>query len=167
MRRPRKPEPLLVKVPGAVPAAPMAELDADDLQAESLRCVVVGFFDTGMYEFDSRFLYLHLDDARNFFGYEGRGAGLIGVRVDDMMMAAAIGDSLEARLGGDYRAVDWMALNSTIFRWVKLEKVLMFFLVGLIVLPTRASVGAAKTPGWHGMPARCAVSRATATHRSA
>ena len=50
------------------------------------------------------------------------------------MTAAAVGDSLEARLGHDYRAVDWMALNSTIFRWVKLEKALMFVLVGLIVL---------------------------------
>jgi len=115
--------------------APRGEIGlSGEIEAETREFVVAGFMESGMYEFDSRFAYLHLDVAREFFGYEGRGAGLVGVRVEDMMTAAAVGDSLEAHLGPDYRAVDWMALNSTIFRWVKLEKVLMFVLVGLIVL---------------------------------
>jgi lipoprotein-releasing system permease protein len=114
--------------------APRGEVGLGEIEAETRSFVVAGFLESGMYEFDSRFAYIHLDEAREFFGYEGRGAGLVGVRVQDMMTAAALGDSLEARLGPDYRAVDWMALNSTIFRWVKLEKLLMFLLMGLIVL---------------------------------
>jgi lipoprotein-releasing system permease protein len=115
--------------------APRGEVGlSGEIAAETRPFVVAGFMESGMYEFDSRFAYLHLDTARDFFGYQARGAGLVGVRVEDMMTAAAVGDSLEARLGPDYRAVDWMALNSTIFRWVKLEKALMFVLVGLIVL---------------------------------
>ncbi|HOX26516.1 MAG TPA: ABC transporter permease [Candidatus Krumholzibacteria bacterium] len=114
--------------------APRGEIGLGDLKAETRPFLVAGFLDSGMYEFDSRFVYLDLQDARGFFGYEDRGAGLIGVRVADMMQAAAIADSLVVRLGADYSAVDWMELNSTIFRWVRLEKILMFLLVGLVIL---------------------------------
>ena len=114
--------------------APSQDASLTELEAETRRFVVAGFLASGMYEFDSRFVYLDLQVAREFYGYGERGAGIVGVRVDDMMQAAAIADTLEARLGSSYRAIDWMALNSTIFRWVKLEKLLMFLLVGLIIL---------------------------------
>ncbi len=114
--------------------APSASASLTELHAETRPFVVAGFMESGMYEFDSRFVYLHLDEARDFYGYGPQGAGIVGVRVADMMLAAAVADSLETHLGADYRAVDWMALNSTIFRWVKLEKALMFLLVGLIIL---------------------------------
>ncbi|MDD5720219.1 MAG: ABC transporter permease [Candidatus Krumholzibacteria bacterium] len=114
--------------------APRGEIATGELKAETRPFLVAGFLSSGMYEFDSRFLYLDLVAARDMFGYDPRGAGLIGVRVADMMRAAAVADTLAARLGPAYRAVDWMALNSTIFRWVQLEKVLMFLLVGLIIL---------------------------------
>jgi lipoprotein-releasing system permease protein len=114
--------------------APSQDASLTELVAETRKFVVAGFLESGMYEFDSRFVYLDLQVARDFYGYGERGAGMIGVRVDDMMAAAAIADSLEARLGSSYRAIDWMSLNSTIFRWVRLEKVLMFLLVGLIIM---------------------------------
>lgn len=114
--------------------APRQDASLTEFEAETRRFVVAGYFESGMYEFDSRFAYFDLQVARDFYGYHDRGAGMIGVRVADMMQAAAIGDSLETRLGSSYRAVDWMALNSTIFRWIRMEKALMFLLVGLIIL---------------------------------
>jgi len=117
-----------------VGTAPSQDATLTNVEAESRSFVVAGYLDSGMYEFDSRFVYLDLQVAREFYGYGDRGAGLVGVRVENMMLAAAIGDSLEVRLGSSYRSVDWMALNSTIFRWVRMEKVLMFLLVGLIIL---------------------------------
>lgn len=114
--------------------APRGEIGPGELRAETRAFILVGFLDSGMYEFDSRFVYVDLDDARDLFGYARRGAGLIGVRVADMMQAAVVAAVVEERLGPAYRAVDWMALNSTIFRWVQLEKALMFLLVGLIIL---------------------------------
>lgn len=114
--------------------APSQDASLTELQAETRPFVVAGFLKSGMYEFDSRFAYLDLQVARDFYGYGQRGAGLIGVRVADMMQADAIADSLEVRLGNTYRAIDWMELNSTIFQWVQLEKVVMFLLMLLIVL---------------------------------
>jgi lipoprotein-releasing system permease protein len=114
--------------------APRGEVSLDKIEAESRRFVVAGFLDSGMYEFDSRFAYINLVEARDFFGYEARGAGMIGARVDDMMRAAAVADRLERSLGTSYSAVDWMAMNKNLFSWVKLEKVVMGLLLALIVL---------------------------------
>lgn len=114
--------------------APSGEMTLDRIEAEHRRFVVAGFLDSGMYEFDSRFAYINLDEARDFFGYQARGAGMIGARVDDMMRAAAVAERLETSLGTGFSAVDWMALNQNLFRWVQLEKVVMGLLLALIVL---------------------------------
>ncbi len=114
--------------------APTGEISLTHVEAESRRFVVVGYLESGMYEFDSRFSYVDIRVAREFFGYDPQNAGLVGVRVKDMMTAATVAARLEDKLGQDFHAVDWMALNQNLFRWVKLEKVVMFLLLGMIVL---------------------------------
>jgi len=115
--------------------APAGDLDLTDLRSQSRPCVVKGFLETGMYEFDSRFVYLPLEAARAAFGYGPQGASGIGVRVADMMAAPRIAQAIEAGLGAQrVRATDWVALNRNLFEWIKIEKVVMFILLGLIVL---------------------------------
>jgi len=115
--------------------SPAGDLDLAALRAESRPCVVRGFLDTGMFEFDSRFAYVPLDAARAFFGYGPGGASGIGVRTRHMLDAPAIAREIEARLGPrTCRATDWIALNRNLFEWIKIEKVVMFLLLALIVL---------------------------------
>ena len=110
------------------------ELDLDAISAVSRRFVVVGYFETGMFEFDSRFVYLELGQAGGFFGYRPGGASMLGVKVKDMMRADAAAEGIEARLGSAYYATDWMALNKNLFQWIKLEKIIMVLLLGMIIL---------------------------------
>jgi len=114
--------------------APRGDLDPDHLDSESERAVVVGYFDTGMYEFDSRFVYMGLRDAQALFGFAPGGASLIGVKVRDLMHADRVADRLENELGTDFYATDWMALNANLFQWIKLEKIIMALLLGMIIL---------------------------------
>ncbi len=116
--------------------APTGDLDliGGEMRAQSRRYLVAGFLDSGMYEFDSRFVLLGLEQTRDFFGYGPGGAGGIGVRVDDMMAAPRLARLLETRLGPDHHATDWIALNQNLFRWIQIEKVVMFLLLALIVL---------------------------------
>jgi lipoprotein-releasing system permease protein len=120
--------------------APSGEVNLDSIEAESRRYVVIGFLDTGMYEFDSRFLYVDLPEARHFFGYSPGGATGIGVKVADMMQAPQIADDLVARLGRHYFANDWIDLNRNLFQWIKIEKVGMFLLLAMIVLVAAANI---------------------------
>jgi lipoprotein-releasing system permease protein len=112
-----------------------------DLEAESRPFVVVGLLDSGMYEFDSRFVYIGLDEARDFFGYGAGGATGIGVKVADMMAAPALADAILARLGSrSYFANDWIDLNRNLFQWIRIEKVVMFLLLALIVLVAAVNI---------------------------
>ncbi len=110
------------------------EIDLDDINAVSRKFVISGYFSTGMYEFDSRFVYLGLASAQEFFGYGDNGVTLVGARVADPMGAEVVADSLDEALGPKYHATAWMTLNSNLFHWIKLEKIIMFLLLGMIVL---------------------------------
>ncbi len=115
--------------------APRGELDLQRMEAENRRFVVAGLLETGMYDFDSRFIYMNLDQARDFFGYAPGGATAVGVRVADMMAAPAVADAIARALGRfDYHCNDWIDLNRNLFQWVRIEKVVMFLLLALIVL---------------------------------
>lgn len=110
------------------------ELDLTDIRPVSARCVVVGFLETGMYEFDSRFVYGSLEAIGGFLGYPPGSASLIGVKVDDVMRADRVAEAIGTRLGRDFYATDWMALNQNLFQWIKLEKVIMALLLGMIIV---------------------------------
>jgi len=86
------------------------------------------------YEFDSRFVYIGISHARSLLGYPDDGATILGVRVEDPMQAEVISIQIEDSLGKSFYATDWMAMNGPLFQWIKLEKVIMVLLLGLIVL---------------------------------
>jgi lipoprotein-releasing system permease protein len=110
------------------------ELDLEDIRPVSARFVVVGFFETGMYEFDSRFLYGDREAVGAFLGYPPDAASMLGVKVSDLMRADRVADVLDTKLGRDFYATDWMALNQNLFQWIKLEKIIMVLLLGMIVV---------------------------------
>lgn len=114
--------------------APNGELDIDKIEAESRHFIVAGFFETGMYEFDSRFVYINIAAARDFLGYSDTGASMIGMKVADLMKAGHVSDRIEDSLGRDYYATDWMTLNQNLFQWIKMEKIIMVVLLGMIIL---------------------------------
>ncbi|MCP4293480.1 MAG: ABC transporter permease [bacterium] len=110
------------------------EFRADRMEAESRKFVVIGFFETGMYEFDSQFAYVDLQVAQEFFDYGPGGASLLGVKVVDLMKADVVSDRINDNLPQDYYTSNWMRLNQNLFKWIKTEKRVMFLLLGLIIL---------------------------------
>lgn len=110
------------------------DLTGDQIQSESRKAVVVGYFETGMYEFDSQFGYMGLEQARDFFGFGPEGASLVGVKVRDLMRADEAAARIEETLPDFHYTSNWKALNKDLFQWIKLEKVVMFLLLALIIL---------------------------------
>jgi lipoprotein-releasing system permease protein len=95
---------------------------------------VAGIFDSGMYEYDSTIAYVSLWAAQRFLGIGDRVTG-IEVRVDDIYeadrVARAIGEALD---GYPYWSRDWMRMNKNLFSALKLEKIVMFIILTLIIL---------------------------------
>jgi lipoprotein-releasing system permease protein len=97
------------------------------------RFVLAGTFDSGMYDYDSGLLYMGLADAQKFFGLGNAITG-VEIRVNDLYGAEKVARQLEQNLGTPFRARDWMEVNRNLFLAFKLEKVVYFIVLTLIVL---------------------------------
>jgi len=95
--------------------------------------VVVGIFESGFYEYDSTLAYTSLADSQEFLGLGDRVTGLE-IKVDNIYKARDIAGAIEAKLGYPSWARDWMKMNRNLFAALRLEKRVMFIIVGLIVL---------------------------------
>lgn len=94
---------------------------------------VAGLFYSGMYEYDSKFVYIHLEEAERFFGLKG--ATGIEVKVKDIDNARgtmkAVYDTLQ---GYPYRTKDWGEMNRNLFAALRLEKLVMGIILSIIVI---------------------------------
>ena len=95
---------------------------------------LVGIFTSGLYTYDSSLGFISIPAAQGFFDLGGSVTG-IEVRLADMFDApAASGRILRAVDTPGLRANNWIELNRNLFTWMKLEKVVMFVILTLIVL---------------------------------
>ena len=94
---------------------------------------VTGYFESGMYEYDQTFAYIHLHDAQRLLKLGDAVSG-IEIRVTDIYRAREVADAILAQLGPAYYARDWMQLNRNLFKALKLERRVMFIILTLIVL---------------------------------
>jgi lipoprotein-releasing system permease protein len=94
---------------------------------------VNGIFDCGMYEYNSSFIYLSLPDIQQFLGMENMITGYE-IRVRDVYAADRLARRITRQLGYPYRAVDWILQNRNLFTALRLEKVVTFIVLVLIVL---------------------------------
>ena len=97
------------------------------------RFTVTGVFETGMYEYDLNFIYISIAAAQNLLnmtGVEG-----VHFRTNDLFRADRIAADVVESLGGyPYRAIDWQTQNRSLFQWMKLERLVIFVVISLIII---------------------------------
>jgi len=93
---------------------------------------VVGIFKLGLYEFDSTFAFVSLEDAMRLF--DKSQPDFIQLRVDDVYRAPQVAAAVKERLGVQYWTEDWTVKNKPLFSALTLEKIAVSLAVGLIVL---------------------------------
>ena len=94
---------------------------------------VTGFFQSGMYEYDQTFAFIHVKDAQRLLRM-GNSVSGIDIRVNDIYKAREISEKLILKLGFPYWARDWMQMNQNLFRALKMERWVMAIILILIVL---------------------------------
>lgn len=100
---------------------------------KTARFRVVGVSESGMYEYDATFAYVAFEEAGRLLGLEERATG-VEVRVTDIYAAADVSQRIRSALGYPFWAKDWMQSNRNLFSALKLEKVVMFVILVLIVM---------------------------------
>ncbi len=113
--------------------SPQGELTPFGLVPKYARFRVAGIFKSGFYDYDTGWAFIRLADAQRLFGL-GDVISVIEFKVDDIYQAGVIGKALERDAGKGFMATNWMEQNRQLFHALKLERVVTFITIGLIVL---------------------------------
>ncbi|MBA3459520.1 MAG: ABC transporter permease [Deltaproteobacteria bacterium] len=103
---------------------------------------VAGIFYTGMYEYDLKYVYVTLDSLQDFLD---RGDAVDGIEIriddpDDTERYMGTDGLIAEAIGPGYRVVDWRELNRSLFSALKLEKIAMFLVLGIVILVASFSI---------------------------
>ncbi len=94
---------------------------------------VEGVFEVGMYEYDASLAFLSLEEAQDFFGMGDRVTGLE-VRLEDIGKTDQAEQRIQELLGYPFWVKTWKEINPNFFSALKLQKVVMFLVLALIIL---------------------------------
>jgi lipoprotein-releasing system permease protein len=112
--------------------SPQGELTPLGLIPKFQRYRVVGIFHSGFYQYDSMMAFTSLADAQRLFG-EPDVVSVISFKVDDLDRADQIGRTIEQAAGPGFLTTNWMEQNRPLFRALRLERIVTFIVIGLIV----------------------------------
>jgi lipoprotein-releasing system permease protein len=112
--------------------SPQGELTPLGLVPRYQRFQVVGIFKSGFYQYDSSYAFVRLKDAQKLFS-EPDLISVISFKVDDLYHADRVGREIEAAAGKGFQATNWMEQNRELFRALKLEQIVTFIVLALIV----------------------------------
>jgi lipoprotein-releasing system permease protein len=112
--------------------SPQGELTPFGLVPKYSRFRVVGIFDSGFYDYDSSWSFTRLSDAQRLFAL-GDVIQIVEFKIDDIYQAAQVGKDLEQAAGPGFMTTNWMEQNRPLFRALRLERLVTFITVGLIV----------------------------------
>lgn len=112
--------------------SPQGELTPFGLIPKYVHFKVTGIFDSGFYDYDNSWAFVRLSDAQRLFGL-GNVISVIEFKIDDIYKAPAVGDELQNAAGKGFSSANWMEQNKALFHALRLEKVVTFITIGLIV----------------------------------
>jgi lipoprotein-releasing system permease protein len=112
--------------------SPQGELTPFGMVPKYIRFRVAGIFNSGFFDYDSSWAFIRLADAQQLFGL-GDVISVIQFKLDDIYLAGDAARSIEQAAGQGFMATSWMEQNKPLFRALRLERVVTFITIGLIV----------------------------------
>jgi len=112
--------------------SPQGELTPFGIVPKYNRFRVAGIFNSGFYDYDSSWAFARLSDTQRLFGI-GDQVSVIESKLDDIYQAGQVSQQLEKAAGPGFMATNWMEQNKAIFRALRLERLVTFITIGLIV----------------------------------
>ena len=118
--------------------SPQGELTPFGMVPKYIRFHVAGIFNSGFYDYDSSWAFIRLADAQQLFGL-GDVISVIQFKLDDIYLAGEVARALEQAAdlfsgSHGFMATSWMENNKELFRALKMERVVTYIMVGLIVI---------------------------------
>jgi lipoprotein-releasing system permease protein len=117
--------------------SPQGELTPFGMVPKYIRFRVVGIFNSGFFDYDSSWAFIRLADAQELFGL-GDVISVIQFKLDDIYRAPEVGQELEKAAdsvagSSGFMTTNWMEQNKPLFHALRLERLVTFITIGLIV----------------------------------
>jgi len=112
--------------------SPQGELTPFGMVPKYNRFRVAGVFSSGFYDYDFSWAFARLGDAQRLFGL-GDEISVLEFKVDDIYKAGQIANEIEKAAGPGFMTTNWMEQNKALFRALRLERLVTFITIGLIV----------------------------------
>ena len=108
-------------------------IPANEAAGETMRRVrVAGVFRSGLFEYDSTWIYVDFRLASTFAGGV-HSASLMSVQVRDADRVKDVAARVQSALGQEYTTIDWQQANQPLFSALALERRMGLFIIGLII----------------------------------
>jgi lipoprotein-releasing system permease protein len=113
--------------------SPQGELTPAGIVPKYVHFRLAGTYHSGFYQYDTGMGFLRLADAQTLFS-EPDLITEISFKVDDLNHAPEIGREIEKVAGNGFMATNWMEQNRPLFRALRLEQIVTFIVIALIVI---------------------------------
>jgi lipoprotein-releasing system permease protein len=95
---------------------------------------VIGIFEAGFHQYDSKLVYTDLHEAQAFYSGEDTVTG-VEMKVEDVDRASEVADQVKRELDTiAYHVIDWEELNHGLFTALRIQQILMSLVLALIIL---------------------------------
>ncbi|MDZ7266033.1 MAG: lipoprotein-releasing ABC transporter permease subunit [candidate division KSB1 bacterium] len=99
----------------------------------ALQFRVAGYFETGIFEYDSNCAFIGIPEAQKLFELGNKVTGLQ-LKLEDMDLADEVAGLIESRLKYPYNTETWFEVNKNLFSWMQFEKWIAFIILSLIII---------------------------------
>ena len=95
---------------------------------------IIGFFETGMYEYDLSLIIMPLKNLQTFLGVNRNQVDSIEIFVNDFKSVNQFSKNIKNIIPKYFEVVDWRELNPSLFNAIEVERNVMFLILFLIIL---------------------------------
>jgi lipoprotein-releasing system permease protein len=113
--------------------SPQGDMTPFGIVPKYVRFRLAGIFHSGFYQYDAQMGFVRLADAQCLFD-EPDLLSVISFKIDNLDKAPEVGRAIEQIAGHGYQTTNWMEQNRELFRALKLEQVVSFIVIALIVI---------------------------------
>lgn len=118
--------------PGSAVTITVPTEEAGSFLPRSETYSVTGIYETGFFEFDSRWIFMPAISAQELLATEGR-SNLIEVKLTSPSRMDKVIASIREMVGTRYAVADWREMNRQLFSLLKVQQLVLFIVIGLIV----------------------------------
>ena len=105
----------------------------NQIEPKRSRVIVKNIFQTGLYEYDSTWIYISPEDFARLAGKQEFTPTILSVSVKDIYQANKIADEIRTKLGENFKVVDWQEANQPLFAALSLERKVALAIISLII----------------------------------